>query len=313
MKTDKKKVVFILVIALTLLCMVAYYFLVLDQPDADTKMMKQTAVPSLIEEQKTYKSKLEAVDDLKEKKQSNAPSIYDEKLLDSSGVFDPDLLEKRREFVVDSIYRNSRISYGDSTIPRSVVEQKSNRIIQPKENEPENTTKERLVTGKEMALEQQLFFASNPKTDASSQSTTTALRIPVVVNGDHMVMANDRIELRAMEALEMNSKRFPKNTMLYGIVKIGANRVFLDINNINNYPISLKAYDLQDGREGIYIKNTFRAEVREGVIEDAIQDINVPGIPQVKGVKQLFQRSNRRVKVPIHTGYQLVLSTPKKM
>jgi len=44
-------------------------------------------------------------------------------------------------------------------------------------------------------------------------------------------------------------------------------RKIIVITNICQSPINLKAYDLRDGNEGIYIKNSFQAETREEILK----------------------------------------------
>ena len=311
MKTDKKKIVFIMVIALTVVGMVAYYFLAFANSN-EQQPLSQTAVPSLQESQKEYQSKLDAVDDLKEKKQSNAPSIYDEKLLDSSGLFDPDRIEKRRKFIVDSIYKNSRISYSDSSVlQRHYLENRNPQKESPNQDSV-ITKQDEKVLAKEMALEQQLFFASNPKVATVATSRASVSKFQVAVHGDHVVTANDRVTLRVLQDFQYDGKLVVKNTLLFGIVKMGPNGVFLDIDPMNPLSTGLKAFDLQDGREGIFIKNSFKAEVQKEITDDIIEGINIPGIPQAKGLKPIFRRSNRRVKVTILDGYILSLATSLK-
>lgn len=79
------------------------------------------------------------------------------------------------------------------------------------------------------------------------------------------------------------------------------------IEHIGHKPVKLRAYDLEDGSEGIYIENSFRADARQQLIGDVVDDINVAGVPQVSGIKQLFRRNNRNVKVTVMDGYQLTL------
>ena len=81
----------------------------------------------------------------------------------------------------------------------------------------------------------------------------------------------------------------------------------MEIENINHKPAKLKAFDLQDGSEGIYIENSFRAEARQEVVGDVVDDINIVGVPQVSGIKKIFQRNNRTIKVTITDNYQLIL------
>ena len=85
----------------------------------------------------------------------------------------------------------------------------------------------------------------------------------------------------------------------------------ITIDKIDHDPVGLAAYDLQDGGEGIYIVNSFRAEAGKEVVGDAIGDINIGGLPQVRGIKALFQRDNRKVKVTVMDNYQLILKVPK--
>ena len=77
--------------------------------------------------------------------------------------------------------------------------------------------------------------------------------------------------------------------------------------NIEGTPLQLKAYDNADGLEGIYIRNSFRGDVFNEVLGDVIEDINIPGVPQVSGVKKVFQRNNRNIKVTVNNNYKLIL------
>ncbi len=81
--------------------------------------------------------------------------------------------------------------------------------------------------------------------------------------------------------------------------------------NFDKGAVGLKAYDLQDGREGIYVENSFRADVSRELIDDIIQDIDIPGVPQVGGIKKVFQRNNRNIKVTITNNYKLILKSPQ--
>ena len=83
----------------------------------------------------------------------------------------------------------------------------------------------------------------------------------------------------------------------------------IHITNINHQEVSLKAFDLQDGNEGIYVENSFQAEASQEVLGDMVDDINIAGVPQVSGVKRIFQRNNRNVKVTITDNYKLILKS----
>jgi hypothetical protein len=113
--------------------------------------------------------------------------------------------------------------------------------------------------------------------------------------------------MRLTKAATINSKKMPKNTLLFGFISFQPNRALIEIENINHHPTKLKAFDLQDGSEGIYVQNNFRAEATNEVLDDVIGDINFPTVPPVGGITRIFRRSNRRVKVTVLNNYKLIL------
>ncbi len=302
MKLDKKKLIFSGVLALVLVFMVGYYYLVIANDGDNNKELEQTTVPELEEEQHTFSSKKDAIDALEDKKQRNAPSIYDERLLDSTGLFDPDLLGKERQLMVDSIYRLGRIDYSKDSLPRKrtrplggAVRKKTDSIVRKKGED--NSLKA-------MALEQQLFFAISPNVQALGSGE----QLEVEVDGEQTIKVNDRLQMRVLRNTSINGIKIQKNTILYGIVKFRPNRVVLEIENIDHTPLKLVAFDLADGLEGIYIKNSFRGDVFQEVLGDVVEDINIPGVPQVSGIKKMFQRNNRNVRVTVNNNYKLILA-----
>ena len=266
-------------------------------------------MPALENTKEDYTSRLNAVDDLKEVRQTNAPSIYDEKYLDSTGVFGPDFLEKEKIRKVDSIYNNSRIDYSTNTYKnRSIISNRDSivdAIAQKKVIDAKNeNTAQTAIDAKEMGLEQQLFFASNPLPDINDKEYPT---VQVIVDKKQVIKVNDRLEMRTLNEVTINGNTIPKSTILFGIVSFKPNRVLLEIQNIAETPLTFKAYDFRDKLEGIYIVNSFREELRQQVIGDVIDDINITGVPQVTGIKRIFQRSNRQVKVAVNPNYILTL------
>jgi len=307
MKIDKKKITFAVVIGAVVIFIVTYSILTFGGDKDKQDELLQPLVPTLETVKDDYTSRLDAVDDLKEVRETNAPSIYDEKYLDSTGVYDPDFMEKEKIRLVDSIYTNSQIDYSTGTYRnRNLNTDKAiNAIVEKKEEkEEEDTSESPEVVVKEMALEQQLFFASNPLPNAADDSTPN---LNVIVDRKTVLRVNDRIEMRTQHDVTIKGYFIPRNTLLFGIVSFKPNRVLLEIENIKNIPFAFKAYDYRDNLEGIYIKNSFREELRQQVLGDVIDDINVPGIPQVSGVKKIFQRSNRQVKVTVNNNYVLTL------
>ena len=62
--------------------------------------------------------------------------------------------------------------------------------------------------------------------------------------------------MRLTEAATINNRLMPKNTLVFGFISFQPNRALINIENIDHHPTNLKAFDLQDGSEGIYVEIT---------------------------------------------------------
>ena len=305
MKVEKNKIIFAGVLAIIFLFLISYSVMLMEDEDNDENTLQQTLVPELEDDQKEYDSKLDAINDLKEVRESTAPSIYDEKLLDSTGLYNPDLPEQKKQRIVDSIYKAGKIKYSEKRYQNLGHK----RVVQqtvPKVDSAE-VKREQKIEAKELGLEHQLFFAASPKPNEISIIGNTDETIYVVVDGDQIVQANTRLRMRLTKSATINGKLMPKNTPVFGFISFQPNRALIEIENIKHHPTKLKAFDLQDGSEGIYVENNFREEVTREVLDDVIGDINIPSVPQVGGLTQVFRRSNRRVKVTVLNNYRLIL------
>jgi len=305
MKIEKNKIVFVAVLAVIFIFLISYTIMVMGDDESENENLEQTLVPDLEENQKEYDSKLDAINDLKEVRENNAPSIYDEKLIDSLGYYDRDLPEREKERIVDSIYEAGRIQYSEKQYQnfgnKKAVQQNTQKI------DSADYKREQKIQAKELGLEHQLFFASSPKAIDISRIGNTDATIHVVVDGDQVVRANARLRMRLTKAATINGKQMPKNTIVFGFISFQPNRAIIDIENIRHHPTKLKAFDLLDGSEGIYVENNFRAEATTEVLDDIIGDINIPTVPQVGGITKVLRRSNRNVKVTVLNNYKLIL------
>ena len=142
---------------------------------SENENLEQTLVPELEQNQKEYDSKLDAINDLKEVRETNAPSIYDEKLIDSLGFYDPDLPEKDKQRIVDSIYQSGRIKYSEKTY-QNMGTKKVVATVAPEIDSAEIKAAQK-IDAKEMGLEHQLFFASAPVQNEISVTGTTDAKI----------------------------------------------------------------------------------------------------------------------------------------
>ncbi|QCX40267.1 conjugative transposon protein TraM [Aureibaculum algae] len=313
MKVEKNKIVFAAMLVCILLFIGGYAMLILGEDEEPTIENNQIPVPKLEDDQKEYDSKLDALNDLKEVRETNAPSIYDERLLDSSGVYDPDLLNKKKMQMVDSIYQQGQIRYSERTFENINPRYTSPKPIKKKEKDTTDSMEEEEtdVEAKERALEHQLFFASHPIKNNDLNARDTDEFIYVRVDGTQTVKTNYRLQMRLLKDTIIYGQNYPKNTPIYGFVNFKPNRAIIAIENINHQPVKLKAFDLQDGSEGIYVENSFSAEVINEVVGDMVDDINIAGVPQISGFKKIFQRNHKNVKVTITDNYKLILRIPK--
>jgi hypothetical protein len=305
MKIEKNKIVFAAVLAVIFLFLISYSVMVMGDDESENENLEQTLVPDLEENQKEYNSKLDAINDLKEVRENNAPSIYNEKLIDSLGYYNPDLPELEKERIVDSIYAAGKIKYSKSS-----YQNLGERKIGPKkvqEIDSAEIKREQKIESKELGLEHQLFFAASPKPNDISIIGNTDEAIYVVADGDQVVQANSRLRMRLTNTATINGRVVPENTPVFGFISFQPNRALIEIENIDHHPTKLKAFDVQDGSEGIYVENSFREEVGTEVLNDIIQDINIPSVPQVGGVTKVLRRKNRNVKVTVLNNYKLIL------
>ena len=305
MKIEKNKIVFAAVLAVIFIFLISYSLMIMEDDKSENENLKQTSIPDLKENQKQYDSKLDAINDLKEVRETNAPSIYNEKLIDSLGFYDPELPQREKERIVDSIYNSDKIQYsekryqnfGKEKVTRNDKKQIDSAKIRTEQN----------IQAKELGLEHQLFFAASPKPNDIATLSNTDESIYVVVDGDQIVKAKTRLRMRLTKAATINNRLMAKNTLVFGFISFQPNRALISIENINHHPTKLKAFDLQDGSEGIYVENNFRAEATNEVLDDIIGDINIPSVPQVNGITKILKRNNRSVKVTVLNNYKLIL------
>lgn len=299
MKIDKKKLVFGGMLLLIVSFIALYSVIVLGEKDGEEELQK-TTVPSLKEEQPQYDSRLEAVDNLKEKNPSLAPSIYDEDLIDKEGNFDPYLEENQKQRLMDSILEMGpdQEDYGVNRISREFSKKEEDSLSE-KSPTPTKTNMVAIGTG-----HKEFFFGIDEQAFAVKEPSAI---IKAAVNGDQVVRKDERLELRLLEDAVIMKDTLQQGTLLYANCSFKPNRLLLRIHSTGELGWDLEAYDVSDGQEGIYIENSFRSRATTEILDDVIQDINISGVPQVSGLKSIFQRSNRSVKVKVLNQYQLYL------
>lgn len=306
MKLQKNKIVFVLVLACVVLFIIAYSLLTFGKEKEPKLNTDQIPLPDLEDSPAAYESKLEAIEALKEERETTAPPMYPEHMVDDKGYFNPDYMEYEKQRIIDSVFSNTKF---DGRGADSISWEKE---PEPIEGEVENRGDETLgnpgwTTIRERALAHQLFFASDPDRTKEIIAGIGGYGLLAYVDGDQTVRDGHRLDLRLEGDVRFQGNTVPKDTRVHGFVKIRPNRVIVEIVGFGRHGISLKAHDLQDGREGIYVENHMKGELVERGLDKAIGEVNLPGLPQINGLKRIFQGHNRAIKVNIKDKYQIVL------
>lgn len=148
------------------------------------------------------------------------------------------------------------------------------------------------------------------------------IRAKATVYRDQFVVPGSRVTLILREELKVADRIFPKNTFVYATVNIQGSRLLMDISNIGNFPIALKAYDQEDGGLGIYneragkLLTEFYADVEEGAAGDISRELsNGIDLPMTENAIRAFGKffSNKKRKdrdeILLINGYKVFLKT----
>ncbi|GLU45129.1 hypothetical protein Musp01_27530 [Muricauda sp. NBRC 101325] len=267
--------------------------------DEETELdPERIPIPDLEDNQFEFESKLEALEAIKEERETPAPPMYPDHMVDDKGYFNPDYMEYEKQRIIDSVFQSSNLEEIAPSIKKMEEEMPNQLQSDSLETDMASLDVSNPIFMQERALEHQLFFASRPALDVGLGGLAH-------VDGNQIVKDGHRLMLRLDTDMYLDGRQLPKGSPIYGFVKIRPNRVLLDIVKIGEYQVKLKAVDLQDGEDGIYVENQLRGEVIESGVDAALGDVNIPGVPQLGGIKHIFQRNNRSIKVAIQHHYQI--------
>lgn len=298
MRPDKRSIVVIAMLLVVVTFIIIYAMMIMGEEPTDKEYFGDPVVPELKEEPEQFETRLEAVDNLSEEKPVSPPGLYEEDLINDQGKYDPYLDEKNKVALMDSILRS-----GPDLEDYQYEEPATTRIIKPVDSTPPVTRHGQLI---QIGYGHSGFFMTAPVVKVTEKLNDDS-PIRVEVNGNQVVHKDERLELKLVDPLIIKQDTIPSNTIFYGFCSFQPNRLLLKVHEVGHIPFHMEAYDISDGQQGIYIENSFRSQAATEVIDDVIQDINVSGVPQVSGLKGIFQRSNRSVKVKVLHQYQLYL------
>lgn len=306
MKTQKNKIVFVLVLVCMVLFITIYSIVTFGKPKKESLDVGRIPMPDLEDTSVEFESKLEAVEAIKVEKQSTAPQVYPDHMVDDKGYFNPNYMEYEKQRIIDSVF-DTNVFTAKKVSVSDVDEMPQLEVVKKVREDDQNMAIGSPRTETDLGLAHQLFFASNPKRNRPDGNLPTAAVAKVYVDGDQTLRDGQRLDLRLAHDYVVDGKRMPGGTRLYGFVKIRPNRVMVELTRLGTTLMDMQAYDAQDGQEGIYVKNHLRGEVVDRSLDEGLGEINVPGVPQFNGIKRIFQRDQRTVKVQISDHYQFFL------
>lgn len=301
MKIKKNKVVFMSVLATLLIFIIAYSVWVFGNTEKDQKKVPHIDLPTIdLKDFKEYNTRIEAIEELQEGRERTIPSVYNENLLDSLGYYDPGRAEKEKGRILDSIFKAP--SYAPN-IPKHRFE--SSLPIRRKNTSERKSSEISNEVIPDFRTPHEAFFKSSPESNAPSSFSTAP--IPAFVDGKQVVQNHSRLRLRLQEDFKIDGKLIPRNTLIYGIVTLQPNRLLLKIENIGSETINLSVLDAEDYRKGMYVENNLRSEVQNEIGQTTLGAVNVPGVPTVSRVSNLFRRNIHREKVTLLNNYKVIL------
>ncbi len=152
------------------------------------------------------------------------------------------------------------------------------------------------------------FFSSN-KTEGSKSASSQEDNITyAVIKGDQLgIRNNQRVSLILTKETIINNKIFKKNTIFYAIASFTSNRVVLNVSSINQIPVSIKAYDAEDGGLGLQVKQSLMAESSKEIVSDGTDEVDVSGVPLGNTIKKLFKRKQQDIKVDLLNNQRLII------
>jgi hypothetical protein len=155
-------------------------------------------------------------------------------------------------------------------------------------------------------------FFSQKTTNSVSNGSTAAQQsdelIYASIKGDHLRLKNNsRVTLILPKETIINGKLYKKNTLIYAQATFNQNRVNLNINNINQVPLKIKAYDAEDGNLGLQVERSLMAETSSEVVKDGADEIDVNGVPLGNTIKSLFKKKQQEPKIDLLNNQRLIL------
>lgn len=224
------------------------------------------------------------------------------------------------ETVPGQTYQNENDKVVVDKVNKMLVEMNKETKKQKRSSSSSNYSSSRYVSSKpEVNYEEKNNTESsfnnffNTKSNNSSANNSkvhqqTEELIYASIKGDHLRLRNNsRVTLILPKETIIDGKVFKKNTLIYAQATFNQNRVNLSINNINQVPLKIKAYDAEDGNLGLQVQRSLVAETGSEMAQDGADEIDVNGVPLGNTIKSLLKRKQQEPKIDLLNNQRLIL------
>ncbi len=151
-------------------------------------------------------------------------------------------------------------------------------------------------------------FFSNSKVKTESERPAENLEIYACVHTNQTVMNNQRVKLRTTKEFIYGGKKYPINTIIYGIARIRPNRMLVEITRINQTEIKLEVFDSEDSNRGLYILTpNLNASMQKELKKEGLAEEDLSRIPFSKSLKNIFEKKIKEEKVLLLNNYKVLI------
>lgn len=196
----------------------------------------------------------------------------------------------------------------------------------------ENPTKPKPGSAMDSLVSNQpIYIAENGKRtrrqQASMPSSNTLFK--ACIHGDQTVVTGSTVRMRMLEDAVVCGMKIPANTLFYGVVTLGANRLEVVVNNLKVgntiSPVSFVIFD-NDAMEGLNLPNNMKAQAAKRMQQGLVQNIDMPlasigtmtseitsavnATTQI--AKQILNMKLSQVKVHLKSNYQMYIQEETK-
>ena len=156
------------------------------------------------------------------------------------------------------------------------------------------------------------FFKKKNNDETEISSKENDLNIFACIHTNQTIMNNQRIKFRSTKEFFYNGKKYPINTVIYGLAQIKPNRLIVKINKINQTDIKLEVYDSEDSEPGLYVLTpNLNASLQKELKREGIEDDDLKNIPFSKSLKNIFEKKVKEERVQLLNNYKVIIKICK--